>query len=166
MGPLGTTLDHVLHHVASRCMGCYVCAVAPCQREAHLFRVHPTTSPGTLFVPIQFRLLTGPSAVQVVPVCGTCPTLRHCAIVHSTCPVPRLLEELEAVKLAEAEQGKRDSLQAWYRKRFRAVRQCLPPPECWIQYRCRLIQIFGSLDHYVNYVCFRLTAVETLSLIL
>jgi hypothetical protein len=73
--------------------------------------------------------------------------LRHCAIVHSTCPVPRLLEELEAVKLAEAEQGKRDSLQAWYRKRFRAVRQCLPPPECWIQYRCRLIQIFGSLDH-------------------
>ena len=155
LGPFWTMCCITLHHITSRCMGCYVCAVAPCQREAHLFRVHPTTSPGTLFVPIQSN-----SGCSQVPVqCRWYPyvvylshfaPLRHCAIVHSTCPVPRLVEELEAVKLAEKEQGKRDSLEAWYRKRFRAVRQCLPPPECWIQYRCRLMMIdadfwiFGS----------------------
>ena len=144
LGPLWTMCCITLHHVA------WAATYAPLRhvKEKHIFFVCIPQHLQELFLS---QSNSGCSQVPVqcrwYPYCGTCPTLRHCAIVHSTCPVPRLLEELEAVKLAEAEQGKRDSLQAWYRKRFRAVRQCLPPPECWIQYRCRLIPdfwIFGS----------------------
>ena len=139
LGPLWTMCCITLHHVA------WAATYAPLRhvKEKHkIFVCIPQH--------LQFRLLTGPrcsaGGTRMWYLSHFAP-LRHCAIVHSTCPVPRLLEELQAVKIAEAEQGKRGSLQAWYRKRFRAVRQCLPPPECWIQYRCRLMQIFRSLDH-------------------